>query len=179
VQDVARMLNALIGIFTICGGFIVTTTTPQLRNVEHSIVQSAVGTMLKLASLIWGKQYLMTNLNLTKEAIKRLYNSPVEVRLVNGCYNVATAEAKFSRHIFELRVQYVPPFITWLCGTQNEVSFWFYRGGSGLGTPVPSILEPLVKKLTEAAKMSDEEEKLVVKQYKESFKRAMDEMGFV
>jgi hypothetical protein len=121
----------------------------------------------------------MTNPNLTKEAIKRLYNSPVEVRLVNRCYNVATAEAKFSRHRFELRVQYVPPFITWLGETQNEVSFWFYRGGCGQCVPVSSNLEPLVEKLTEAAKMSDEEEKLVVKQYVESFKRAMDEMGFV
>jgi len=69
VQDVARMLNALIGIFTICGGFIVTTTTPQLRNVEHSIVQSAVGTMLKLASLIWGKQYLMNSPNYYKSRL--------------------------------------------------------------------------------------------------------------
>ena len=114
----------------------------------------------------------------SKEAIKRLYNCPVKVRLLNRCYNVATAEAKFSRHRFELRVQYVPPFITWLCGTQNEVSFWLHRGCSGTDAPVSHELDSLVVKLTDAAKMSVEDEKLIVKEYVESFQRAMNEMGF-
>jgi hypothetical protein len=46
-----QKVRFLIGIFVICGGFIVTTATLQLRNAERFIAQYADGTMLRRGSL--------------------------------------------------------------------------------------------------------------------------------
>lgn len=94
---------------------------------------------------------------LTKQAVARLLASPVEVRLINGCFNIATAIAAFSRYSIELRVEVTHPFLQWQRGRGDRVELNYWKGSEGNFMEVPSELEPLVEKLRKAATMADEE----------------------
>lgn len=113
---------------------------------------------------------------LTKEAIKRLYASPVHVQLWNGCFNRATATANFARHRFELRVDVTHPFLKWQCGTKDEVCLIHWSTGHHID--IPDELYELVHTLTIEASMSDEEAmKLSEKNY-QALSKSLSELGF-
>lgn len=97
---------------------------------------------------------------LTKQTMARLQESDIQVRLVNGCFKVATAEAVFSRHKVELTVEVTHPMLVWQCGDRREVRLTLWRGCSGFQMDVPegmTQLAPLIERMREAATMSDED----------------------
>jgi sRNA-binding regulator protein Hfq len=94
---------------------------------------------------------------LTKQALTRLQETPVKVKLWNGCFNVASVEAKFSRYSIELRVETTNPLLKWQCGNKNEVALIYWKSGNGQRLEVPAELNALVGKLRAAGTMSNEE----------------------
>ena len=94
---------------------------------------------------------------LTKQALKRLQEAPVEVKLYNGCFNVASVKAEFSRYRVELRVEVTNPVLAWQCGNKNEVQLIYWKSCTGEHLQVPPELKGLVDNLKVAGTMSDEQ----------------------
>jgi hypothetical protein len=94
---------------------------------------------------------------LTGQALTRLQEAPVKVRLWNGCFNTASVVAEFSRYSIELRVETTNPLLEWQCGNKNEVALIYWKGNDGQRMEVPAELSVLVDKLRAAGTMSDEE----------------------
>jgi hypothetical protein len=117
----------------------------------------------------------MTEYRLTKQAVKRFYESPITVRLWNGCFNRAVVIAKFSRHTIELSVDVTHPELVWQCGDKKEVSLVDWR--EGLVRKPPKELEPLVERMKQMATMSDEEAAKISTRNKQSFYDSMRELG--
>jgi len=115
---------------------------------------------------------------LTKEAIKRLYASPVHVRLWNGCFNRAIATANFARHRFELSVEVTHPFLKWQCGNKDEVCITHWtNGGTGHHIDIPDELLDLVHTLKIKATMSDEKAMELSKGNYQAFSKSLSELG--
>jgi|688.fasta_scaffold1944640_1 hypothetical protein len=96
-------------------------------------------------------------MKLTKQALTRLQEAPVKVKLYNGCFNVASVVAEFSRYSVELRVETTNPLLEWQCGNKSEVSLIYWKGCEGTHLEVPNELNVLVEKLRSAGTMSNEE----------------------
>ena len=94
---------------------------------------------------------------LTKQAITRLNTAPVAVQVVNGCFNIVTVIAAFSRYRVELRVEVTHPALAWQCGDRNFVELIYWKGCDGEWLELPSELEVLVERLKVAGAMSDEQ----------------------
>lgn len=116
-------------------------------------------------------------MKLTKQAVSKLHSSPIEVRLYNGCFNIASVKAKFSRYSWELRVERTHPFLTWQCGNKNRVELIYWKGYSGTQADIPHELFPLIEKMKETAMMSDEEARQKSKENAEAFQKAFVEFG--
>lgn len=94
---------------------------------------------------------------LTKQAVKRLFESPVLVKTWNGTFNTATVEAVFSRYRVELTVEASHPSLEWASGRRNQVRLVYWTSSSGSFLEVPEELKPLVEQLRLMATMSAEE----------------------
>lgn len=115
----------------------------------------------------------------TKQAIKRLQNSELEVRLWNGCFNVVKATAKFSKgRAYELSVEVTHPSLSWQCGDKNLVSLVHWQGYSGVGVEIPEELNPLIERMKQAGTMSDELANKISSQNRAAFLEDMREFGF-
>jgi hypothetical protein len=99
----------------------------------------------------------MASSTLTKQALTRLNNEPVMVRLFNGCFNVASVRATFSRYQVELRVEVTHQLLQGQCGNKNAVELVYWQGCDGMPMELPEELEPLVNKLRALATMTDEQ----------------------
>ncbi len=115
---------------------------------------------------------------ITQNAISRLNSSAIDVRMLNGCYMVATAVAEFSRHKSELRVEVTHPLLTWQCGDKKAVELIMWRGGHGRCINVPDELQQLVERMKLSATMPDDEAARVSHENKEAYSTAMRELGF-
>jgi hypothetical protein len=113
----------------------------------------------------------------TRQAVVRLFSSPVEVRLFNGCFNVASVKASFSRYEVELRVEVTHPFLQWQCGNKNAVELIHWMSCEGYRMELPPELEPLVEKLREAATMTDAKARALSQGNAEAFAGAMEALG--
>jgi hypothetical protein len=116
-------------------------------------------------------------IKLTKQAINRLFASPIRVALVNGCFNLAEVTASFSRYRVELRVEVSHPTLDWQCGCRQEVTLLYCVRDEGRFIPVPDELEPLVEKLRKAATMTDEEARRIGRENAIAAAEAMREFG--
>ena len=92
---------------------------------------------------------------LTKQAIARLYASPVRVADVNESFSLAEVTANFSRYRVVLRVELAHP-TDWKCGTRQEVTLLHCVRDDGMFISVPDELNSLVEKLRGAATNSME-----------------------
>lgn len=116
-------------------------------------------------------------MKLTKQALTRLQEAPVKVRLCNGCFNVASVEAKFSRYSVELRVEATNPLLEWQCGNKNEISLVYWEGCNGKFLEVPTELNVLVEKLRSAGTMSNEEAAKLSRGNASAFASACEALG--
>jgi hypothetical protein len=116
-------------------------------------------------------------MKVTKQVLARLTASLVEVRLYNGCFNVATAKAEFSRYTLELRVQVTHSALQWQCGNKNAVELVYWKGCEGYQLPLPQELLPLVEKLQEAATMTEEEAQKLSNENANAFRQTMTALG--
>lgn len=115
---------------------------------------------------------------LTKQALKRLQEAPVEVRLYNGCFNVASVKAEFSRYSVELRVEVTNPVLAWQCGNKNKVKLVYWKSCSGEPLELPSELDVLVEKLRSAGTMSDEQARNLSRKNASVFAEVANQLGF-
>jgi len=117
---------------------------------------------------------------LTKQAIKRLNSSPIEVRLWNGCFNKATAIAKYSGNkYYELTVDVTHPELQWQCGNHNEVKLLLWINNNGYPCEIPEELHILVEKMKESATMQDAEARAISTENKQLFTQSMRELGII
>jgi hypothetical protein len=117
-------------------------------------------------------------MKLTKQALARLQEAPVEVRLWNCCFNIASVVAEFSRYSVELRVETTNPQLEWQCGNKNEVALIYWKGCSGQQLEVPNELNALVEKLRSAGTMGNEEAAKLSRENAAAFASAFEELGF-
>lgn len=117
-------------------------------------------------------------MKLTKQAIKRLNESLIDVALWNGCFNVVTAKALYSGgKSFELRVEVTHPELEWQCGMHDSVELLAWKGGRGEFLEVPDELQPLIDKMKEMGKMDDSEAKKLSCENAKSFLNLLSELG--
>lgn len=117
-------------------------------------------------------------MKLTKQALTRLQEAPVKVKLWGGCFNVASVEAKFSRYCVELRVETTNPLLEWQYGNKNEVTMIYWKGCDGQRMEVPAELNALVEKLRSAGTMGNEEAAKLSRENAAAFASAFEELGF-
>jgi len=123
-----------------------------------------------------------TNLNnpiLTAEAVKRLNQALIEVKLWNGCFNIASAVAEFARYKLELLVEKTHPSLAWQCGDKHDVVLVYWKGCSGKHIAIPDELQPLVERMQIAATMKDVDAARRLRQNGKAFISDMKEMGLV
>lgn len=117
---------------------------------------------------------------LTKQAINKLKSSPIEVRLWNGCFNKATAIAKYSGNkSYELTVEVTHPYLQWQCGDKNEVKITLWKGYTGTHCEIPEELEPLIEDMKTKATMQDDFALDLSNKNKYAFTEAMKELGIL
>lgn len=92
---------------------------------------------------------------LTNAVIVRLNAAKIEVKLWNGCFNIASAVAEVSRHKFELSVEVTHPLLKWQCGDKAEVSLVRWKGSNGQFLAIPDELLPLIGRMRLAATMTE------------------------
>jgi hypothetical protein len=97
-------------------------------------------------------------MTITRQAIKRLNDATVTVRMVNFEVKIAKVEAIFSRYSLELVVECTHPMLS-KNTLKNKEYLIYWKGCSGGHIPIPSELTPLVLKLKENAFISDDEAK--------------------
>lgn len=96
-------------------------------------------------------------MELSKEAIRRLLAAEIEVSIMGGCYQRATARALFYHHTIELTVEVTHPLLVWQCGNRDAVLLVKReKNGRCVEIPLDKALQEKVRKMREAATMSDE-----------------------
>ena len=120
----------------------------------------------------------MEKIELTKNTIKKFYNTPIEVNLWNEYFNKAEVNIKNNRKTYRLEVYVTHPLLAWQCGDREEVNLifngYFYSGGC-----IPGELNDLIQKMKEAATMTDAEARALSEKNKKIFYKAMLELGIV
>lgn len=114
----------------------------------------------------------------TKQALSRLVAAPINIRLMNGCFNRAEAVAEFSRHRFELIVDVTHPLLHWQCGDRHEVRLYLMKGNCGHQVDMPESLLGKVAEMQKAATMSDKQAREISIKNAELFMSSLAEMGF-
>ncbi|ART57084.1 hypothetical protein CBP36_19450 (plasmid) [Acidovorax carolinensis] len=115
--------------------------------------------------------------SITTEAIKRLQDAPVAVRLFNGCFQVATSRVEFARHAFELTVEVTHPFLHWQCGDKKGVSLVAWKSSRGVNIEVPAELSDKLNAMKAVAMMSDGEARRLDVANRASMIHTMEELG--
>lgn len=118
------------------------------------------------------------NIVLTKKALQKFYNSPIEVRLLNGCFNRAVVEVANNRKEYSLRVDVTHPFLEWQCGNKDGIEL-VYKGYIYTGEDIPKELNELIEKMKEAATMTDEEAFATSSRSMSAFRTSMKELGII
>ena len=67
----------------------------------------------------------MEKIELTKNTIKKFYNTPIEVNLWNGCFNKAEVNIKDNHKAYRLEVYVTHPLLAWQGGDRKEVKLIF------------------------------------------------------
>lgn len=115
---------------------------------------------------------------LTKQGIGRLSDAPAVAKLMNGCYNVVTAKAVFSRYTLELKVEVTHPALVWQSGDRNKASLTYWEGYRGYPVDIPEELEEKIKVMRILGTMGDNEAAALSKENAECFLKLCDDLGF-
>lgn len=94
-------------------------------------------------------------MKLTKQAIKRLQESPKVVRLLNGYFNKVSVTANFSRYSVELCVDVVHPLLERF-GFHNKTELIYWKSYNGCHIDIPEELNPLIDEMKLLGTISDE-----------------------
>lgn len=114
---------------------------------------------------------------LTKQGLNRLLGSMASVKLMNGCYNVVTARAEFSKYSLELKVEVTHPLLEWQCGKKNSVTLVYWKGYSGHPIDLPGELAEKIKVMEILGRMGDEEAAALSKENAACFMKVCEELG--
>jgi hypothetical protein len=114
---------------------------------------------------------------MTKQGMRRLLDSTANVRLVNGCYNVVTAKAEFSKYSLELQVEVTHPALEWQCGKKNNVTLTYWKGYSGVNIDMPDELRDKIEVMRVLGTMGDEEAAALSRGNAACFVKLWDDLG--
>ena len=112
-----------------------------------------------------------------KSTMSKLIEAPVQVKLWNGCFNVATCKVELSNATYELKVKVTHPHLQWQCGDKNSVELCKWVGCNGHFLEIPEGLNDKVAQMKNMATMSDEEAKEISRMNKIDFLNSMKELG--
>lgn len=116
---------------------------------------------------------------LTKQAIKRLIDSPKKVKMYNGCFNVVIATAKYSGNkSYELRVEVTHPYLYWQCGNKQEVKLVAWEGCAGTPIDIPEELNDLIVEMELLGTLTDEQAAEISARNAILFSEGVEELGF-
>ena len=96
-------------------------------------------------------------MTITKLAVKKMYATPIDVKLWNGNFNVASVTASNNKKRYELRYELSHEKLEPFSGERDKVDFIVWVGNSGVHEDIPDELLSLVTTLKAAATMSDEQ----------------------
>lgn len=116
-------------------------------------------------------------MSVTKTAIERLLAAPIQVKLVNGAYQVASVVAHFSRYAVELQVEVTHPSLVWQCGNHQAVILIRWEGSTGKALAIPAELDPLVEALKRAAALSDETAQRMADENRRAFQQVFQSLA--
>jgi hypothetical protein len=114
---------------------------------------------------------------LSKHAVKRLLEAPVQVNLWNGSFKRAKVVATMSKYMVEVSVDVSHPLLEWVSGLRDDVDVTLRKSHNGYPVPLPKELYRLVENLRKAATMTDDEAVLLDKEMREALRCFADEMG--
>lgn len=114
---------------------------------------------------------------LSKHAIKKLLEAPVQVTLWNGNFKRAKAVAVMSKYMVEVAVEVSHPLMEWASGKRDDVDVTLWKSYNGYPVPLPKELHSLAENLRKAATMTDEEAVRLDKEMREALHHLADEMG--
>lgn len=120
----------------------------------------------------------MEKIVLTKNTIKKFYNTPIEVNMWNGCYNIAEVNITNNRKDYRLEVSVTHPSLHWQCGDKNEVRI-ICHGYVYPEEQIPSELGELIDKMRELATMDDKDADALSRENKQIFHQSMKELGLI
>lgn len=104
---------------------------------------------------------------LTKQTIKKLNEAPVEVKLWNGNFNVASVKIHNNKKDYELLYELSHPLLEQYSGKRDKCEFLVWTGHSAPNASPPEELKGLVQRLKEAAIMpNDVVIELLIRNYK-------------
>ena len=112
-----------------------------------------------------------------KNTINKLIQSPVTVRLWNGCFNQATSVVELRSCKYELRVDVTHPLLHWQCGNQNGVKLLKWVGCSGEFIAIPVEISEKIAEMQKLATMTDEQARNLSAENQRAFAHAMYELG--
>lgn len=112
-------------------------------------------------------------MNLTKQAIKMLQESPKVVRLFNGYFNRVSVTASFSRYSVELRVDVVHPLLERF-GSHNKTELIYWKSYNGHHIDIQEELNPLIEEMKLIGTMSDEQAERILKETLKSLEEFWD-----
>lgn len=120
----------------------------------------------------------MEKVELTKNTIKKFYNTPIEVSMWNGCYNIAEVNITNNRKDYRLEVTIVHPLLHWQCGDKSSVRI-VCHGYVYPEAQIPNELDDLIAKMRELATMTDDEANAISQENKQIFYQGFKELGLI
>lgn len=120
----------------------------------------------------------MEKIELTKNTIKKFYDTPIEVNLWNGCFNKAEVNVTNNRKYYRLEVYVTHPLLHWQCGDKNEVNI-ICHGYVHSQEQIPNELDDLIVKMKELATMSTAEAFALSQRNKSAFRESLEELGLI
>lgn len=116
-------------------------------------------------------------IKLSKQAIKKLLQAEPEVKLCNGCFNIVTAKAVFSKYNVELQVHVTHPALIWQCGNKNEVNIILWKQSQGEIFDVSPELFPKIEEMKLLGTMTDEHAKKLSQENAKAFQSTLKLLG--
>ena len=114
----------------------------------------------------------------SKIAIKRINDAPIDVSLWNGCFNIASSEVIVNKKMYSLRVSVTHDCLKWQCGDKNGAELIVWKGCSGEIIPIPCELKDKVDKMIAMATMDDAYAFQLSEENRRHFFWSMKQLGF-
>lgn len=112
-----------------------------------------------------------------KSTMNKLIDASVDVRLCNGCFNVATCEVQLSAVKYEISVEVTHHSLYWQCGNKDAIKLTKWECCSAEFLKIPKELHGKIEQMKRMATMTNEEAKAISRGNRIDFLNAMKDLG--